>query len=123
MVEALESGDGLPGGTLTAISAAGAFATLLWWSYFDRFSPAIEHRHEAIADDGVHSGAFARDVYSLGHIPIVGGVIVCAAAVEEIGLHPDDVLPIEFRWMFFAGIALLNLGVVTAIYRSFRRAP
>ncbi len=73
-----------------------------------------------MADDGVASGAFARDVYSFAHIPIVGGVILCAAALEEVALHPQEVLDIAFRWMFFAGIALSVVGVVLAIYRSYR---
>jgi low temperature requirement protein LtrA len=123
VVEALEGGDGLPGRTLTAIIAAGAFATLLWWSYFDRFNPAIEHRHEEHADDGAVSGAFARDVYSFAHIPIVAGVILCAAALEEIALHPGDVLPLSFRWMLVTGIALTVAGVAAAIVRSYRVLP
>lgn len=34
VLSSLEGDEGVPGRTLAAIIAAGAFATLLWWSYF-----------------------------------------------------------------------------------------
>ena len=118
VVASLEEGDGIPGRTMIALIASGAFACLLWWAYFDRASPALEHRHDGL--EAVERGRFARDVYTYGHIPIIGGVILLAAALEEITLHPKDVLPIEFRWMFFAGLVMFFGGVGLTIWRSFR---
>ena len=54
VVESLEDGKGLPGRTLAALVAAGTFACLLWWAYFDRVNPALEHRHEG--HDAASSG-------------------------------------------------------------------
>ncbi len=117
VVAALEDGDGLPGTTLTALIASGAFACLLWWAYFDRVNPALEHRHAG--EDLLHRGSFARDVYTYGHISIIAGVIVIAAALEEITLHPKDVLPVEFRWMLFVGLVMFFGGVAVTIWRAF----
>ncbi|MFW2332830.1 low temperature requirement protein A [Ilumatobacter sp.] len=117
VVESLEEGKGIPGRTLTALVAAGAFACLMWWAYFDRVSPALEHRHEG--HGVVERGKFARDVYTYGHIPIIAGVILMAAALEEITLHPKDVLPVEFRWMLFAGLVMFFGGVGLTVWRAF----
>lgn len=118
VVEALEEGNGLPGRTVTALVAAGAFACLLWWAYFDRVNPALEHRHEGHESPN-ERGHFARDVYTYGHLPIIAGVIVMAAALEEITLHPSDALPVAFRWMLFAGLVLFFGGVAVSVWRAF----
>jgi low temperature requirement protein LtrA len=117
VVGALEEGKGLPGRTLAALVAAGSFACLLWWAYFDRVNPALEHRHEG--HDAHGRGRFARDVYTYGHLPVAAGVILIAAAVEEITLHPKDTLPTEFRWMLFAGLVLYFGGVAVSVWRAF----
>ena len=87
VVAALEESAALPLETIAALVAAGTFAGLLWWAYFDRPLPALEHRHEA-TEDVIQRGRFARDVYTYAHLPIVAGIILCAAALEEITLHP-----------------------------------
>ncbi|MEM7091412.1 MAG: low temperature requirement protein A [Actinomycetota bacterium] len=115
--------NGFDDGGLTAnirlgLFAAGIFAGLLWWSYFDRVLPALEHRAESL--DNASRGRFARDVYTWGHAPIIGGVIVAAAAGEEILLHPSDHLHSEFRWMFAIGIAMFLCGIGITVYRSFQ---
>jgi low temperature requirement protein LtrA len=118
VVETLEGGEGLPAETLTAMIAAGAFACLLWWAYFDRVLPALEHRHEEQVDANA-LGRFARDVYTYSHLPIVAGIILAAAAIEEIALHPKDALPAAFRWMLFGGMALFYVGVALSVWRAF----
>jgi low temperature requirement protein LtrA len=90
----------------------------LWWSYFDRVGPALEHRGEGVEGDRAR-GRYARDVYTIGHAVIVGGVILAAAALEEITLHPSDEVPDRFRTMLFGGLALMLVGVVACIWRAF----
>lgn len=102
--------------------ASGAFAGLIWWGYFDRPGPALEHRAESITEDQAR-GRYARDVYTWCHAPIVLGIILSAAALEEITLHPMDELPLPFRMMLLGGLALLALGVVAAIRRAFGVIP
>ena len=109
---------GLDGPTRLGLLAAGVFAGLLWWSYFDRVLPALEHKGEEL--EGQPRGPYARDVYTWAHAPIIGGVIAAAAAVEEILLHPSDPLYAEFRTMLVVGLGLMVLGIVLAVYRAYR---
>ncbi|MGI9604633.1 MAG: low temperature requirement protein A, partial [Acidimicrobiales bacterium] len=109
---------GLTGVTRFALFAAGAFAGLLWWSYFDRVLPALEHKGEHT--DASDRGRYARDVYTWAHAPIIAGVITMAAAVEEILLHPSDPLHVEFRWMFAIGVGFYFGGIAITVYRAWR---
>jgi low temperature requirement protein LtrA len=109
---------GLSGSTRLGLLAAGAFAGLVWWSYFDRVLPALEHKGEAI--QGQPRGRYARDVYTWAHAPIIAGIIAGAAAVEEILLHPSDPLPAEFRTMFVVGFGLTIFGTAAAVFRAWR---
>lgn len=118
VVAALEEGDGLDGPTLLGLLAAGSFAGILWWAYFDRPMPALEHRNSGL--EGRDRGRFSRDVYTIGHLPVIAGVILSAAAVEEITLHPNDPADISFLVMLFGGLGLFLLGVVGAVGRAFR---
>jgi low temperature requirement protein LtrA len=119
VVAALEEGEGVPGSVLTALIASGAFACLLWWAYFDRVNPALEHRHEAHRDPQ-DRGLYARDVYTYGHLPIIAGIVLIAAALEEITLHPSDSLDVAFRWMLYGGLILYFGGVAVSVWRAFR---
>jgi low temperature requirement protein LtrA len=78
----------------------------------------LEHRHTQHAD-GRARGRFARDVYTYTHAPIVGGLIMTAAALEEITLHPTDPLDGPFRWLLAGGLGLYLLGIATAVIRAF----
>ena len=118
VVAALETDGGLPLATLLALVASGAFAGLLWWAYFDRPSPGLEFAATRL--EGRDVGRYARDVYTWAHAPIVAGVILAAAALEEITLHPLDPVPLEFRLMLAAGLALFLVGVFVAVRRAFQ---
>jgi low temperature requirement protein LtrA len=118
VVEALSDGDGVPSSTILALAAAGTFAGLLWWSYFDRPSPGLELRAESL--EGRELSRYVRDIYTYSHVAIVGGVILSAAALEEITLHPKDPLPQEFRLMLLGGLVCYLGGVVVAVFRAFR---
>ncbi len=121
VVSALEGGGGLPGDTVMALAAAGVLAGLLWWSYFDRTSPALEFRAEHL-DGAREEGRYMRDVYTWAHAPMVAGVVATAAALEEIALHPGDEVSGAFRSLFFGGLALFTVGVAAAVWRAFRVA-
>ncbi len=113
----LDEDGGFPAQAVVALVAAGVFAGLLWWAYFDRVQPAFEHRMEETSP--AERGKFARDVYTYAHAPIVAGVILSAVAMEEMALHPTDPLPAAFRAMGAAGILLYFGGVGIGVYRSF----
>ncbi len=118
VVAKLADGEPLDGYLVAALTASGLLAGILWWSYFDRPLPALEHRHQQLTDAN-ESSRFARDVYTYNHFFIVGAILVAAAALEEIMLHPTDPLPSAFRWMLFAGISMYLLGVVMSIVRAY----
>lgn len=117
VVAPLSDGGGLPSASVVALVAAGVFAGLLWWAYFDRVQGAFEHRSEALVP--AERAMFARDVYSYAHAPIVAGIILAAVAMEEMALHPSDPLPAAFRVMGAAGLLLYFGGVGIGVYRSF----
>lgn len=122
VVETLSDGQSLDGNLVAALTASGLLAGILWWSYFDRPLPALERRHEELSDANERS-RFARDVYTYNHFFIVAGILVMAAALEEIMLHPADPLPSAFRWMLFLGISMYLLGVVFSILRAYSALP
>ncbi|NNF53851.1 MAG: low temperature requirement protein A [Acidimicrobiales bacterium] len=116
VVDALEEGEGLGGRTLLALLSAATFAGLLWWSYFDLPQPSFEHRSEQL---GLRSkGRFSRDVYTLWHLPVVAGVILAAAGLEEITLHPSEPADLSYRLMLLGGLVLFHLGVAGAVLRA-----
>ena len=121
VVATLEAGEGLAASTVVALVGVGVFAGALWWAYFDRPGPALEHRGERI-DGGHQRGRYARDVYTISHAPLVAGIILAAAGLEEIALHPDDPVPTAFRAMLGGGLALGVVGVSAAVWRAFRVA-
>ncbi len=122
VVTALEGGEGIPGDTVAALVASGVLAGLLWWSYFDRFSPALEYRGERLHDTRAE-GRYMRDVYTWAHAPIVAGIILAASALEEIALHPADEVSGAFRLMLWGGLALFVAGIMVSIWRAFRVIP
>jgi low temperature requirement protein LtrA len=119
VVDGLEEGRGFPGRTVVVLVAAGVFASLIWWSYFDRFGPAVEHRGEELVG-GVERGRYVRTVYTWAHALITAGIVLGAAAVEEIALHPKEALAAEFRLMLFGGLVLAVTGAAWAVWRAFR---
>lgn len=118
VVASLEEGRGLPGSTALALVASGVLAGLLWWAYFDRPSVALEHAGSQVT--AAESGRYARDAYTWAHAPIVAGIILTAAALEEITLHPRDLVPFEFRAMMAGGLVMFLTGVYLAVWRAFR---
>ncbi len=118
VVGALQKGEGLSAATVGALLASGAFAGLLWWAYFDRPSPGLEFAASKL--DGLKIGHYVRDVYTWAHAPMVAGIILSAAALEEIALHPEAAVTLPFRSMLAGGLFLFLTGVFLAVWRAFR---
>jgi len=70
--------------TMWAFAAAAVGSLALWWIYFDR---GAEHAAEVISGSAT-PGATARAAYTVIHLLIVAGIIVCAVADEEILARP-----------------------------------
>lgn len=120
VVAALQDGEGVSTATIVALAASGVFAGLLWWAYFDRISPALEYGSTLIESDKAR-GRYTRDVYTWAHAPVVAGVILSAAALEEIALHPSDPVNGAFRLMLVGGLVLVLFGIASAIWRAFKK--
>ena len=118
VAEPLSEGEGFPSAVVIALVATGVAAGMLWWSYFDRVQPAIEHRAEEL--EGQARSWFFRDAYTYAHALIVAGIILIAVGFEEAALHPTEPVPLAFRSMLVGGLGLFMLGVAVAAYRAFR---
>lgn len=122
VADALSDGEGLSGELIVALVGSATFAVLLWWAYFDRINPALEHRHHEL-EGGSERGRYARDVYTWLHFPLIGGLMLAGAALGEITLHPGEPLDASFRWLLLAGLGCFLLAAVAAIARAFSRIP
>jgi len=118
IIDSLAESGALPSAVVLGLIAAGLFAGLLWWAYFDRLQPGLEWRGEQL--DGQQRGWYAVDVYTYLHAVIVSGVIISAAGLEEIILHPSDPIPLAFRVMLAGGLVMFLLGTVACVGRAFR---
>ncbi len=112
---ASELGIGADVGLLLAIAFVAVAA--LWWCYFDWVHAAIEARL-AGEPDHRRRGHLARDLLTLGHLPIVAGTVVFAAAIEDALLHPTDELGAFGVTALAVGPALYLSGFVIGNLRA-----
>ena len=88
----------------------------LWWTYFPVAKPELQHAL-ASADEGGQA-MLARDAYSLGHFPMLCGVIAYAIAIEESVAHPSDPLTTEARLALAMGLFFFVGGLAFALWRA-----
>ncbi|HUV11297.1 MAG TPA: low temperature requirement protein A [Acidimicrobiia bacterium] len=104
-------------GALVAVTAAAlVVACLLWWTYFAWLKDDAEAGLAATPTGGL--GPVARDAYSLGHFPLVCGIIGFAIAIEEIVHHPDAIPPGEVTAALGAGVTLYVAASAFALWRT-----
>ena len=109
-------------GLLLATGVLAVAATCaLWWSYFVSAKGRLEH---ALAScRGAQQSEMARDAFSLIHFPLLFGVVLYAAVIEEAVLHPDHHLGFAGRLGLGSGILLFVGGTGLALWRSGARFP
>ncbi len=98
-----------------AAGAALAVACLLWWTYFGWLKEAMEDAFAAVGADDL--GGAARDAYSLGHFPLVCGIIGFAVAVEEVVAHPETPMSNTVVASLLVGIGLFIGASCFAFWR------
>jgi low temperature requirement protein LtrA len=98
---------------------AVAITCTLWWSYFPRAKPQLDHALES--SRGAQQSSLARDVFSLIHFPMLCGVVAYAVAIEEAIAHPAEPLPFAGRLALALGLLLFVGGMAVAIWRATRR--
>jgi len=106
---------------IASLILAFAGAAVLWWSYFERAARAVEEYLKKA--EGQERGRFARDAYTILHLPIVIGIVLFAVAAEEVVAHPDQALSPEMRFALVVGVGLVLLGIVAAAYRAIHQVP
>jgi low temperature requirement protein LtrA len=67
---------------LVATVAAIVLTTALWWLYFDRIAPVLEHRLTTAS--GVEQTRLARDTFTYLHFPLVVAVLTTAVGVKKV---------------------------------------
>lgn len=99
----------LAAATEVTVAAAACFviAATLWWDYFLFAGQTVQR--------GLLSsrtrGAFARDVYSYGHLPVVVGIAAASVGAEEaIANIGSDHLQALMRWTLAGGVATYLLA-------------
>jgi low temperature requirement protein LtrA len=98
-----------------------AVTCALWWVYFERAKPALDHAFEHTS--GTTQSRLARDAFSLIHFPLILGIVAYAAAVEEALAHPADPLPLVWRCSLAAGLVLFLGSMAAALIRATARRP
>jgi low temperature requirement protein LtrA len=105
--------------TTDLVVAAGGVlivACLLWWTYFGQLKEAMEEAFADVDPEGL--GPTARDAYSLGHFPLVCGIIGVAVAVKEIVHHPDEPVPGDALAALAVGVGLFVAASAFAYWRT-----
>jgi low temperature requirement protein LtrA len=104
--------------TGSAIALAGAFlvAAVLWWAYFDWLAAAMERALGVVV--GPARSRAARDIFTLGHIPLIAGAVLYAVAAEEAVAHPGDHLDPYGRTLLALAVALAVAGFAFLAFRS-----
>jgi low temperature requirement protein LtrA len=98
-----------------------AVTCALWWAYFPRAKPLLDHALEQA--DGVTRSRMARDVFSLIHFLLILGIVAYAAAVEEALAHPGEILAPVWRWSLAVGLMLFLGSMAAALLRAGVRRP
>ncbi len=102
---------------ILAVAVTGA----LWWSYFHRAMPALEHA--LTSSDDAKQSRIAVESYSFIHFLMLAGVIAYAAAIELAIAHPTEPLPMAETVAFALGLILFVAGMAAALWRATGTLP
>lgn len=106
-------------GITREVMPVAIFAVLLscaaWWTYFPVAKPQMEHAAEAAT--GAVRSKMMRDAYSMGHFPLLAGVIAYAVGLEEAIAHPVTPLPAGGRLCIALGLLLFLWFTGAAAWR------
>lgn len=94
--------------TALAFTAAFISTACLWWLYFNYLSTVLER----ILDEAESRTAVGRDIFTHGHLPIIGGIILCAVGDEIVIAHPAEYLHTAELIAVVAGPTLYLLAFV-----------
>ena len=110
------SGEPRTAALMRVVVATLAVACLLWWSYFGWLKRATERGLAAAPADRI--GSVARDAFSLGHFPLLCGIIGFAVAIEEMVHHPTSPPSGDVVAALGVGVALFIGSTVWVYWRT-----
>jgi low temperature requirement protein LtrA len=113
------SGIDIGAGEVVASILGLLVATAFWLAYFDFFSIRGEQLLEARR--GEERVAFARDVYSYAHFPMIVGIVLFAFAMKTIVRHVGDELDSVAAFALCGGSSLYLLTYSAIRFRVDRR--
>ncbi|KQR68057.1 hypothetical protein ASG03_10455 [Rhizobium sp. Leaf341] len=90
-----------------ALSSFGSTVTM-WWIYF-RFG---QERAAAQIESDDSPGEVARTIFTYAHIPVVGGIILCAVADEFVLAHPYGAIDLKTASAIIGGPIVFLAGNV-----------
>jgi low temperature requirement protein LtrA len=108
---------GLTRPTAIAIVVAVSVACVLWWTYFAFIPDVAEHTLRQAAK----RGSMARDIFTLGHFPIVFGIVLYAVVVKHLIPHPTGHLAVNDRWLLACAAASFIGGLLGIQFRVVHR--
>lgn len=91
---------------LSGVAIALAATVAMWWLYFNIGSVRAEREFAASAVPG----KVARLAYTYLHLPIVGGIVIAAAAADWVIAHPHGPVESYVAWGVLGGPALYLAG-------------
>jgi len=100
---------------LTISALALLMTCLLWWTYFGWVREVLEERLMSV--DVSRQPRLARDAYSLGHFPLVCGIIALAVGFEAV-FHPDDYSVVQAGVALGSGLGLFLVSTAAALWRA-----
>lgn len=90
---------------------------LLWWSYFGWIKEVLEKKLTGL--EHYDRALLARDAYTFGHFPLVGGIISLAVGFEA-SLHPDTYTAGQVAAATGVGLTLFLVSTAAALWRAKR---
>ncbi|WP_084079286.1 low temperature requirement protein A [Demequina sp. NBRC 110057] len=95
---------------ILAVGLLGVLVSIsLWWPYFKGVGPAVEQALHDADDD--RKPDIARDAYTYMHLPLVAGIILVAAGLEEgVMARAGEDVSEESAVFIAGGAALFALG-------------
>jgi low temperature requirement protein LtrA len=101
---------------MTVSALAVGITCVMWWFYFYKIKDKMEHA--LMATTSARRAAMARDAYSFLHFPLLCGLIIYTAAIENAMLNPTTTFSLHGRIALSLGIILFSLSLVFAFFRA-----
>ncbi len=105
---AADTGVDLP--TIMALLVSTAVAAALWWSYFAYVPRVVEHALDHVTPE--RKGNLARDLCTLGHLPLVLGIIAYAVTAKHLVQHPGGPMGEADRVLLATAVLLFVGGLL-----------